>query len=145
MNAQPKTEESSGEELKKISFPWGIPGLEYDEFILTAAGEESPFYFLESVREPGIGLIVTNPFEAFSGYEFDLEEEIVSQLKIKEESQVAVFCTVNISRGFEAATANLLAPIVVNTKDLLGKQVVLNEKKYSVRTPLVIIKEEKGR
>ncbi|HBV96579.1 MAG: hypothetical protein JL50_16640 [Peptococcaceae bacterium BICA1-7] len=145
MNAQPKTEENAGEELKKISFPWGIPGLEHNEYFLVAANEESPFFFLESVKQTGMGLIVINPFEAFSGYEFDLEDEIVSQLKIKDESQVAVFCTVNISRGFENATANLLAPIVINTKDLLGKQVVLNEKKYSVRMPLAIIKEEKGR
>lgn len=120
-----------------ISFPWSMPGFEeYKEFSLTSMEAGAPFYFLCSTQKPEIGLLLINPFTIFTSYEFDLSEEVASQLKITDEKQVAVLCTVNTSRGFSAATVNLLAPIVVNTKHLLAKQVILNDKRYALRTPL---------
>ena len=127
---------------REISFPWGMPGLEYKTYILVSTAEESPFFFLQSVEEPDIGLLLINPFTVFSDYEFDLAEEVLKQLEISNNCQVAVFCTVNTSRGIESATVNLLAPIVINTEKLLAKQVVFNEKKYSLRTPLAIRRRE---
>jgi flagellar assembly factor FliW len=121
----------------KVSFPWGLPGLEeYREFTLNPLGEGSPFCFLQAVRQREIGLLLVNPYVFYDKYDFDLNEETAGQLKIDDENQVAVLCTVNTSRGFEAATVNLLAPIVINTERLLAKQVVLNDRKYSLRTPL---------
>ncbi|MFZ5632104.1 MAG: flagellar assembly protein FliW [Bacillota bacterium] len=128
----------------RISFPWGMPGLEYKEYTLIQLSGESPFYFLKSVARPEVGLLLVNPFLAYKEYEFDLSDEAAGQLQITEESQVAVFCTVNTSRGIDSATVNLLAPIVINTEKLLGKQIVLNDKNYSLRAPLVISRAAEG-
>ncbi len=146
MECTSKDAERSIEETGLIvSFPWRIPGLDYEEYILTALAPESPFYFLRSTTEPQVGLILVNPFTAYSEYEFDLDNEVTDQLKITDEKQVVVLCTVNTSRGIESATVNLLAPIVVNTRDLLAKQVILNDKRYSLQTPLVLKPaEERG-
>lgn len=120
-----------------ISFPWGMPGLEdYREFVLNILGENSPFYYLRCSSQPEIRILLLNPFAIFRDYEFDLDEEAVSQLGITDQKQVAVFCTVNTSRGIDAATVNLLAPVVVNVKKLQAKQVVLHSRRYSIRTPL---------
>ena len=128
-----------------ISFPWGMPGLEYSEYILSPLAQDSPFYFLQSVAQPEVGLLLMNPFTAFEDYEFDLNEDVAGQLKINDEKQVAVLCTVNTSRGIESVSINLLAPIVINTEHLLGRQVVLNDPKYSLRAPLILKKSaEKG-
>ncbi|MFZ5644524.1 MAG: flagellar assembly protein FliW [Bacillota bacterium] len=147
MDVHANKEDITVKEIQKVLFPWGMPGLEYEEYILTSAGPESPFYFLESTKQPEVGLLLINPFVAFNDYEFDIGEEVARQLKICDEKQVAVFCTVNTSRGIESATVNLLAPIVINTEGLIGKQIVLNDKKFSMRTPLAIArgKKEKGR
>lgn len=138
-----ETKPDSQEELKKISFPWGMPGLDEKEYTLINVNEESPFYYLQSFSEPEVALLLINPFVAYRDYEFDLPDEVTRQLKIKDSVQLAVFCTVNTNRGIDAATVNLLAPIVINTEDLLGKQVVLSDRKYSIRAPLAIIKGER--
>ncbi len=121
----------------KVSFPWGLPGLEeYREFTLHLLGGGSPFCFLQAAGQREIGLLLVNPYVFYDHYEFELSEETADQLKIDGERQAAVLCTVNASRGLEAATVNLLAPIVINTERLLAKQVVLNNQRYSLRTPL---------
>jgi len=121
---------------QKISFPWGLPGLEdYREFTLNLLGKDSPFCFLQAVGQQEIGLLVVNPYVYFRDYHFQLSRETAGQLKVEHEKQVAVLCTVNTSRGVDAATVNLLAPIVINTERLLAKQVVLDHSDYSFRTP----------
>ncbi len=127
-----------------ISFPWGMPGLDYNEYILSSLATDSPFYFLQSTACPEVGLLLINPFSVYEDYEFDLDEESARQLEIGDQNHVAVFCTVNTSLGADSATVNLLAPIVINSDCLLGKQVVLNDKRYSLRTPLVICRGDQG-
>lgn len=120
-----------------ISFPWGLPGLEdYREYILNSLEEDSPFYYMRCSSQPEIGLLLVNPFEVFSDYEFDLDDTVVKQLDIADQKQLAVLCTVNTSRGIESATVNLLAPVVINIKLRQAKQVVLNDRRYSYQTPL---------
>ncbi len=119
-----------------LSFPWGMPGLDYRQYCLCALAEDSPFYFLQSTDRPEVGLLLINPFAVRGDYEFDLSADVLEQLKITDQRQVAVFCTVNAARGIRSATVNFLAPIVINVDLLLGKQVVLNDKKYSLRAPL---------
>lgn len=119
-----------------LSFPWRLPGLKFREFTLTSPDRDSPFYYLQSIEEPEIGLLLVYPFLFFKDYEFELPEEVIGQLKISEKKQVAVLCTVNTAKGLEKATVNLLAPIVINIEQMVAKQVVLYDSKYSLRTPL---------
>ena len=142
MSIQTEKEDPTGAAMK-VCFPWGMPGLDYTEYILSSPAQDTPFYFLQSVEHPEVFMLLINPFAVYKDYEFDISEETTEQLKIKDEKQVVVFCTVNTSRGIDAITVNLLAPIVVNIEQLLGKQVVLNDKKYSLRTPLT--GKEEGR
>lgn len=119
-----------------IYFPWGIPGLEYEHYTVIPLDPDLHFYFLQSTTDPLAGLLLINPFVVFKDYEFELSDDIIKQLKIKDEKQIAVLCTANTSKGIKSATVNLLAPIVINTKALVAKQVVLTDKRYSIRTPL---------
>ncbi|MBO8138212.1 MAG: flagellar assembly protein FliW [Desulfotomaculum sp.] len=120
-----------------LTFPSGLPGLpEEKQFKLTALQQDSPFYLLQSARDENICFILINPFSVFPGYEFDLPEEEKNKLDIKNIEEVAVFCIVNASRGLKNAAVNLLAPVVVNTRTKTARQVVLNDKRYSIRHPL---------
>ncbi|MEG3069838.1 MAG: flagellar assembly protein FliW [Candidatus Syntrophopropionicum ammoniitolerans] len=95
---------------QKISFPWGLPGLEdYQEFTFNLLGKDSAFCFLQAVRQPEVGLLVVNPYVYFSDYRIQLSREVAGRLKIEHQKQVAVLCTVNTSRGADEATVNLLA------------------------------------
>jgi len=119
-----------------LSFPWGMPGLDFKQYNLISLAADSPFFFLQSADDPEVGLLLINPFVVFPDYDFDLSEEAVGQLEITEDKNIAVLCTVNTSHGMESATVNLLAPVVINTEKMVAKQVVLNDKRFSLRTPL---------
>jgi len=121
-----------------FTFTSGLPGLpeELKEFKFLTLQENSPYYLLQSVDDEQICLILLNPFSVFPEYEFNLPEEEKEKLKLENVQHVAVFCVVNASQGLKNATINLLAPVVVNTNTGLAKQVVLNDKRYSIRHPL---------
>ena len=123
---------------KIITFSAGLPGLpaELTRFELVALADDSPFFFLQSLQDENVGFILINPFAFFSAYEFDLPDEETQALGITASRQVTVFCIVNASRGIKNATANLLAPVVVNTATGAARQVVLVNSRYGIRHPL---------
>lgn len=127
------------EKQKTLTFPAGLPGLpvELNRFELVALAEDSPFFFLQSLQEEKIGFILINPFLLFPDYEFNLPDEEAEALDIRApKEQLAVFCIVNASRGLKSATVNLIAPVVLNNATGAARQVVLNDRRYSVRHPL---------
>ncbi|MCL6557409.1 MAG: flagellar assembly protein FliW [Firmicutes bacterium] len=125
-------------EGKYITFPAGIPGLSpgLNRFSLFALAADSPFFFLQSLQEEKVGFILVNPFFFFPVYEFELPDEEAKALEIADPSQVLIFCIVNAGRGLNNATVNLLAPIVVNAATGAARQVVLVDRRWSLRQPL---------
>lgn len=121
-----------------INIPAGLPGLpgELTRFTLSVLNEDSPFFFLECQQDENIAFIIVNPFFLFPDYEFNLPDEEAELLDIKTPEQLAVFCIVNASQGLKNATVNLLAPLVLNTATGSARQVVLNDRRYSIRHPL---------
>lgn len=125
-------------EQNTITFPAGLPGLpkEYQQFTLLQPQPQSPFYLLQSVTDEQVCFILINPFLLFPQYEFNLPQEEKTKLRITAPEQVAVFTIVNASGGLKKATVNLLAPIVVNTHTKQARQVILNDKRYTIKHPL---------
>lgn len=125
-------------EQNTITFPAGLPGLpkEYRQFTLLQPQPQSPFYLLQSVTDEQVCFILINPFLLFPQYEFNLPQEEKTKLRITAPEQVAVFTIVNASGGLKKATVNLLAPIVVNTHTKQARQVILNDKRYTIKHPL---------
>lgn len=125
-----------------ITFPAGIPGLsrELTGFSLDSLGENSPFFYLQSLQDEHTGFILVNPFDLFADYEFDLPDEVARTMDLNSPEQAAVFCIVNASGGLKKATVNLLAPVVLNTASGTARQVVLNDKRYGIRHPLPGVK-----
>ena len=122
-----------------FTFPAGLPGLpaELNRYALVALSKDSPFFFLQSIQEENVGFVLINPFAFYPDYEFDFSAEESAALGIKApEQEIAVFCIVNASQGLKDATVNLLAPLTLNTATGAGRQVVLNDKRYSIRQPL---------
>lgn len=120
------------------TFPAGLPGLpgELTRFELVALAEDSPFFILQSLQDDNIRFILANPFALFPDYEFDLPDEETEILGFNAPEQAAVFCIVNASQGLKTATVNLLAPVVFNTATGTAHQVILNDKRYTIRHPL---------
>ena len=126
------------EENNIITFNKGIPGFnELKKFILLDLQEYEPFKLLQSLEDDEISLIVTSPYEFFNEYEIKLSDETIKNLKIDSPDQVMILTTVTLNSDVKKITTNLQGPIVINTSNNFGEQIVLDNSKYKVKSPLM--------
>lgn len=106
-------------------FPLGLVGLEKSRrFVLLRIGENTPFLLLQCVDDPGLGLLVADPYPFVENYEVKLDLAEKRLLKLTQGGDMAVLVTVAIPKDEpEKATINLSGPIVLNTGERLGLQV----------------------
>lgn len=120
-----------------ILFENGIPGfVEEKQFVILPLSEDSPFVAPQSVTSENLAFIVVSPFIFFKNYEFDLDEATAELLDIDKIEDVEVMTLLTMADPFEKTTANLLAPIIVNRKNMLAKQVVLHDSPYTTKHPI---------
>ena len=138
MNIQTKYfNEITIEEKDILHFEHGIPGfLEEKQFLLLPLTEDHVYYVLQSVQTSELAFVVTNPFLFFKEYDFELDDATVEQLEIKDATEVVVYSILTLQDPFENTTANLQAPVIINTKNNEAKQVILNDEKYTTKHPL---------
>jgi flagellar assembly factor FliW len=117
-----------------VSFESGIPGfLDEKKFTVLLFSEESPLYILQSLTTPQLAFVCSNPFSFFKKYEFDLSDSIIEKLDIQSEEDIVVLVILTLQEDFQKSTANLQAPIVINTKKQVGKQVVISDSRYTTK------------
>jgi flagellar assembly factor FliW len=128
------------EEEKMIKMPFGILGFpDKKKFIILQHQENSPFFWYQSVDDPGLAFVITDPFLFIPDYKIDLE------VTLKEMSwngdgnsrYLNLFIVVNIPRGMpHKMTGNFIGPILVNDKVYQAVQIVLSNSPYTHKFPL---------
>ena len=123
------------DEAKIVHFKDGIPAFEDEhEFIILPYEEESPYYFMQSLRSPDLAFLLTIPFLFFNDYSFEIDDETIKELDIKNQDDVFYYSMITIPNGsVRYMTANLLAPIVINGENMRAKQVVLEKSNYTTK------------
>lgn len=128
-----------------FQFTNGLPGLEeHQSFLLIPMEEGIPFSYLQSVGEGSLSILVTNPFDYFQDYDFSVNEGTQYELQIEQPEDIEVWSAVTVTEDLSEATVNLLAPIIINSKKRLGKQVILHDSGYSIKHPLPLIPSEES-
>ena len=131
----------SVEDDRIITFPNGLLGFpDHTQFALIQTGEENYFFWLQSVNEPNLAFVVTDPTIFFKEYQVPVREETWQDLQLADEN--ALQCFVICNKVGDWLTGNLLGPIVVNAQNRLGQQIVLTEKKWTTRQPLMMLQTE---
>lgn len=126
-----------------IVFPDGILGFEESmKFILLDIPENEFFKILQDVDREYVSFIVTDPFKFKEDYEMEVPDSELLKINIRKKEQIAMLNIVTLSDVFENSTMNLLAPIIMNTENRIGKQYVLNNVSYSTKHPLFVKIEE---
>lgn len=127
------------DENKIITFKEGIPSFEdLKRYIVLYNGDEtSPFRWLQCVDDGQLAFAVINPFMILGNYDIEISEETVSSLNIESISDVMVLAIVVVPEDPNKMTMNLKAPVIINTKNNSGMQVVLDTDMYSVRHYIV--------
>lgn len=119
-----------------LHFPRGLLGFPEDrDFALIQTGENSAFYWMQAVGRPELAFVVCDPRMFVSDYRITIKTEELAQIGLEDTSGSQVFVIVN--KAEDVLTGNLQGPLVVNLATRVGKQLVLSEKKYSTRHPLM--------
>ena len=124
-----------------LTFPRGIIGMsDLVRFaIVHPNARGDAFYWLQSLEDPAIAFLVCDPNRFFKDYHVSIREETQADLDLADakDGQMLVIC----NRVGEWVTGNLQGPLVINTRTRVGQQVVLTEKKWTCRQPLLKLDE----
>ena len=134
------------DEKKVVQFKDGIPAFEDEhEFVILPYEEESPYYFMQSLKSPDLAFLLTIPFLFFQDYTFEVDDATIKELDIKNQEDVFYYAMVTIPNGsIRYMTANLVAPIILNAATMKAKQVVLEKSNYTTKHRLFPDPAKKG-
>jgi flagellar assembly factor FliW len=125
-----------------FEFPQGLPAFkEENRFVLIEMPENAPLVFLQSLRQPELCFLAFPILVADREYGLAVGREDLEALDLDGGrqpnlgSEVLVLALVSLHFGF-SATANLMAPIVLNLKTLRGLQAIRQDNLYSHQHPI---------
>ena len=124
-----------------VTFPRGLVGFSKAvQFAMLPAPDNAGFYWLQAVDDADLAFLVTDPIPFFKDYDVPIREETQQDLQLADtkDGRLLVIC----NRVGEWLTGNLLGPLVINTATRIGVQVVLTEKKWTCRQPLIKLTQE---
>ena len=121
-----------------IVFDEGILGFpSQHEYALIQTGEGSGFYWLQSVCTRDLAFVVCDPRLFVAEYQVPVKLEELECVGLTEAQDAQVFIIVN--KVDDLLTGNLQGPLVVNVVNHKARQLVLSDKLYSTRHPLMRI------
>ena len=130
------------DEGRLIDFPRGLLGFtRHRRYALLQPSEDGPFLWLQSIEAPELAFVVTDPALFVPGYQLPARCEQLEDLGA-DTSRVQVFVIVN-KRG-SVLTGNLQGPLVVQTDRRIGVQMVLADRRYTTRVPLLELNPEQA-
>ena len=119
-----------------LTFPKGLLGFaKYTQFVLIQPNEEGYFFWLQSTQAPELAFVVTDPSLFVRDYAVPLKADQMDDLGIASIEEAQVFVIVN-KRG-TVLTGNLQGPLVISTPGKVGEQLVLSDRRFSTRVPLL--------
>ncbi|MEK6580041.1 MAG: flagellar assembly protein FliW [Bdellovibrionota bacterium] len=120
-----------------IFVPQGILGFpEFTKFCLVDPGDDTLILWLQSIENPNIAFAVLEPKIFKADYTVRLSAAELRELKFENVNQSAVFSILTIPQDITQMMANLKAPVVINLKEQIAKQVVLQENEFSIKHPM---------
>lgn len=129
-----------------IYFPNGIPGFEEEKhFVILPLEESTSFAILQSIHHQHVGFVVAYPFAFYPEYAFDLSEDEAETLKLTSPEDCLVYVIMTLKEPFVESTLNLKAPVVINVRDKIGKQLILHNTDYPIRFSLREVNEGRER
>lgn len=120
-----------------VTMPGGPLGFEsHTRFCLIENRPGTSFRWLQSLEEPSLAFVVADPSEFFANYEVEISEGDVRKLQLTSEEDALVISILTVRSDGQEVTANLAAPIIINSKNMMGAQVILQDERYTTRHPL---------
>jgi len=122
-----------------LIFPAGLIGFPtLQSFIVMPNRKEGPLFWIQSVDDPDIAFVLTDPTNFFPSYEVIPDNAERSSLQVNQEDECYILVVVTVPPD-QKITLNLAAPIMFTPKTNRAIQVILENTEYQSRTPLPTI------
>lgn len=125
-------------EFPAIELVQPLPGFpERRRFALVQLDDDGVLCQLRSLEDPDLRFLVMSPVPFFPDYAPEVADDVVDDLHIQSSEDVIVLLVLNAGESLATTTANLMAPVVVNTANLRARQVILDDPSLPLAAPLV--------
>ncbi len=115
------------------------------KYIILKQDEKNPFNWFQSIEDGSLAFIVMNPQAIRPDYEPEINDGDVALLEIEQPEDVILMSIITIRSNPTQISANLRAPIVINFKKRLAKQVVLENPDYPIQYEIPLAKTNEAR
>ena len=124
------------DERKLITFPQGLLGFgAYTRYVLIQPNEDSFFLWLQSVDTSELAFVVADPSRFAPTYRVPFKPDEMEELGILKPEDAEVYVIVN--KHGSMLTGNLQGPLVIGLHSRIGRQLVLSDRRFTTRVPLV--------
>ncbi|MGI6151265.1 MAG: flagellar assembly protein FliW [Christensenellales bacterium] len=122
---------------KIITFPRGLPGFEdLRQFIIVEVDNTKPIYWLQSIENKHIALPVIVSLAIINDYNINIRERELEDLELESQDDLLILNVVVIPTDIREMTVNLAAPVVINAKRGIGKQIIIDAAELPLRYPV---------
>lgn len=117
-----------------ITFTQPIIGFqEFRRFVLLPGPTNSGLHWLQSLDDGELAFIVMDPRQVIPDYTVSLSAHERAELAVNDEAELDVYTLVVIPNNRQQIRTNLKAPILLNPRQRLAKQAILDKNDYPVR------------
>jgi flagellar assembly factor FliW len=125
-------------DLPVIELVDAMPGLPaMAQCVLVQLDETGALYRLQSVLDPNLRLLVAASPAFFADYAPEIDEETASKIGLEDAADALVLLVVTVGGSAAESTANLLAPIVLNSRTRQAAQVLQASRDLPLQAPLI--------
>ncbi len=130
----------SCEDESVFDFPCGLPAFEEEKrFVFIEIAEYAPLVFLQSLSQPSLCFLALPVLSVDSDYHLEFSSEDRAALELEGQlecgTEILALALLSVHDGFPA-TANLMAPVVVNAQTRRALQAIRIDRRYSHQHPL---------
>ncbi|MBQ0039505.1 MAG: flagellar assembly protein FliW [Treponema sp.] len=124
-------------EDRLISIPSGLFGFEeYTDFALVDS-EYEPLIWFQSMQDSNLAFLLIDPFLIADDYEADIDDAELLRIGIKDPADVMVLTIVTVPGDGSPVTANFQGPLIINKKNHLCMQAILDGSKYTTKHNII--------
>jgi flagellar assembly factor FliW len=128
---------AESQDVPVVHFADGIPGFpQIQNWALVRLDELGSVFDLYALDGSGTRFVTVPSFSFFPDYAPVISDDVADQLELTDEKDALVLLIVTVGADLPSSTANLAAPVIVNSTKRKGAQVVLEDATLSLRAPL---------
>lgn len=119
-----------------IDIPGGILGFEQHTryTLISPLGEDTFPMWLQAVDDVQPCFVVYDPMQIYPDYRFEITDSEQTSLKINEDVPYRVLTVAIVPDDYKKTTINLRCPLVINLKDNIAAQIILED--YDFKYPV---------